>query len=282
MDDLTHCTICYEAYGDSEDRVPRLLPCTHTFCNACVKRLIRHKKLVCPQDNQNHRAVKGAASFPQNRYILRPVKDSLSSIDEFETCERHNRLKTLYCKDMGCNRPVCQLCMLQNHKTHDVEDIVEVIENMRDTAAKTAELLTFNLHSSSRKAENDKREMQEKMERQKRILHNKSEYYAKSFDLEIFEIEEQIARVNSISDSISLKSPFREVKQKLKTLEEIRRTIYKTLKNNIIFQSYEIKGHDQQTQFMEERNAIWFNAKVESGEQYITKVVNHRKNLERQ
>ena len=140
--------------------------------------------------------------------------------------------------------------MLQNHKTHDVEDIVEVIENMRETAAKTAELLTFNLQSSSRKVEDDKRKMQENIEGQKRILHNKLEYYAKFFDSKIFKIEEQIARVNSISDSISLKSPFLEVKEKLKTLEEIRRTIHKTLKNNIIFQSCEIKGHDRYTKFL--------------------------------
>ena len=278
MDDLTHCTICFEAYGDSEDRVPRLLPCTHTFCSGCVESLIRNNRLVCPQDKLGHDATQGAISFPQNRYILTPVKDSLSSIDEFETCERHNRLKTLYCKDMGCNRPVCQLCMLQNHKTHDVEDIVEVIENMRETAAKTAELLSSNLHSSSRKAKDEKREMQQNIEGQKRILHNKSEYYGQQFDSRIFEIEEQTAKVNSIADSISLKSSFTEIKQKLKTLEEIRRTIHKTLKNNICYQLYETKGLDRQTQFTEERNAIWFNAEVESGEQYEFRLVNHGEN----
>ena len=284
MDDLTHCTICFEAYGDSEDRVPRLLPCTHTFCSACVKRLIRNKRLVCPQDNQKHTAVKGAICFPQNRYILRPVKDSLNSIDEFETCERHNRLKTLYCKDVGCNRPVCQLCMLQKHKTHDVEDIVEVIENMRETAAKTAEWLSSNLHSSSRKAEKDKREMQQKIDHLARTLRDNSEYDAKRFDSKIFEIEEQIATVNSISDSISMKSPFQEIKQKVKTLEEIRRTIHQTLKKNICYQSYELNAYERQTKFTQERNAIWFNAKVESGERqiYKFKLINCRKSLEKQ
>ena len=199
MDDLTHCTVCFEAYGDSEDRVPRLLPCTHTFCSACVERLIRNNRLVCPQDNQKYKALKGATSFLQNRYILRPVKEILNSIDEFETCERHNRLKMMYCKDVGCNRRICQVCMLHNHKTHDVEDIMEVIEKMRETATKTADLLASNLHSSYRKAAEDKREMQEKIDMVVARLRNGSVENVNRFDIEISEIEEQIATLNSIS-----------------------------------------------------------------------------------
>ena len=265
MDDLTHCTICFEAYGDSEDRVPRLLPCTHTFCSACVERLIRDNRLVCPQDNQKHKALKGATSFPQNRYILRPVKENLGSIDEFETCERHNRLKMMYCKDIGCNRPICQLCMLLNHKTHDVKDIMEVIEEIRETATKTADHLSSNLQDSYRKAAKDKREMQETIDFLVARLRDGAKANVNRFDNKISEIEEQIAIINSISDSISLKSSFQEIKQKLKTLEEIRKTIHKTLNNNIYFELYGISSHDEYTEFTKEREAIWFSSKVETG-----------------
>ena len=86
------------------------------------------------------------------------------------------------------------------------------------------------------------------------------------FDNKISEIEEQIAIINSISDSISLKSSFQEIKQKLKTLEEIRRTVRKTLRSNICFGSYGINRHDRYTEFTRERDAIWFNSKVETGE----------------
>ena len=266
MDDLTHCTICFEAYGDSEDRVPRLLPCTHTFCSACVERLICNNRLVCPQDNQKYKALKGATSLPQNRYILRPVKENLNSIDEFETCERHNRLKMMYCKDVGCNRPICQLCMLQNHKTHDVEDVMEVIEIMRETARKTADHLSSNLQASYRKAAKDKREMQETIDMLVSRLRDGAKASINRFDIKISEIEEQIATINSISDSVSLKSSFQEVKQKLKTLEEIRKTIRKTLGSNIYFESYEFDKQTRYTQFFGERDAIWFHSKVDSGE----------------
>ena len=265
MDDVTHCTICFEAYGDSEDRVPRLLPCTHTFCSSCVERLILNNRIVCPQDNQKYKALKGATSFPQNRYILRPVKENLNSIDEFETCERHNRLKTLYCKDVGCNRPICQLCMLQNHKTHKVEDIMEVIENMREAAIKLVELLSSNLHTSLKRVKENKLKMQENVDMLVARLRNESQANDTLFDSKVSEIEEQIATVNSIGESISLKPSFEVVKKKLQTLEEARRAIYNKLENHISFQTYGIDKSNRQLQFTKERHAIWFSPTVKSG-----------------
>ena len=265
MDDLTHCTICFEAYGDSEDRVPRLLPCTHTFCSTCVGLLIRDSKLVCPQDKREHEAQQGATSFPQNRYILTPIKDSLCSIDEFETCERHNRLKTLYCNDVGCKRPICQLCMLQNHKTHGVEDIVDVIENMRETATKTVDLLSSNLRTSLRKVQENKRNMEEDIDMLVARLRNESKANNKIFDSKIIKINERIAMVNSIGESISSKSSFEEMEKKLQTLEEVRRTSHKTLKNNVSFQTYCLEERLEEIHFTKESDAIWFSATVESG-----------------
>ena len=38
VEDLTTCCICTETYGPSdEERKPKFLPCSHTFCQRCLK-----------------------------------------------------------------------------------------------------------------------------------------------------------------------------------------------------------------------------------------------------
>lgn len=49
------CTICYEEYSDIPMRIPRLLPCGHTFCTDCVKGFIGQKGpnlIACPTCNK--------------------------------------------------------------------------------------------------------------------------------------------------------------------------------------------------------------------------------------
>ena len=143
---------------------------------------------------------------------------------------------------------------------------MEVIENMRETARKTVDLLSLNLHSSCRKAAEDKTQMRDSIAMLVLELRDRAVENTNRFDIKISEIEEKIATLNSISDSISLKSSFQEIKQKLKTLEEIRRTIREILNDNIYFESYGISTYGTYTKFTRERQAIWFNSKVASGE----------------
>ena len=54
----SECPLCMEPYadGDSEDHVPRTLPCGHTACQGCFAKMLRpiaadgdYKKLPCPE-----------------------------------------------------------------------------------------------------------------------------------------------------------------------------------------------------------------------------------------
>ena len=65
LDDSTFCPICFEFYSESGDTIPRLLPCAHTMCHACMAKLIKNNTLVCPQDRKPHPALNGVHSFPQ-------------------------------------------------------------------------------------------------------------------------------------------------------------------------------------------------------------------------
>ena len=72
-DDSAFCPVCFECYSELGVSVPRLLPCTHTMCHACVDTLIKNSTLVCPQDRKAHPAFSGVLSFPQNKYILKMI-----------------------------------------------------------------------------------------------------------------------------------------------------------------------------------------------------------------
>ena len=42
------CQICFEDFEESGDHVPRLLPCTHTLCEKCLKQLVQGASVECP------------------------------------------------------------------------------------------------------------------------------------------------------------------------------------------------------------------------------------------
>ena len=114
-DDMTECPVCLKIYDESEVRMPRLLPCSHTICHGCLGTVIKGNSLVCTECKTKHQAAYGPKTFFQNRYILRLLKIKkemddilkakdqkpapVSNLPNFSECERHNRLLSLYCKD---------------------------------------------------------------------------------------------------------------------------------------------------------------------------------------
>ena len=57
-EDMT-CSARFEAYTEIGDHIPRILPCYHTLCEKCIRQLILHKKLECPECRANHEAKHG-------------------------------------------------------------------------------------------------------------------------------------------------------------------------------------------------------------------------------
>lgn len=69
------CPICYGEFAETGGHVPRLLPCSHTFCDTCIRAWLRGRPaLVCPECRQRHPAPHGPRSFPQNKYVLNYVR----------------------------------------------------------------------------------------------------------------------------------------------------------------------------------------------------------------
>ena len=49
-----------------------------------------------------------------------PTAAALSSPNEDDKCPFHGIGTTLFCKDEGCQRSICEICMIKNHSDHNV------------------------------------------------------------------------------------------------------------------------------------------------------------------
>ena len=110
VDDTANCLVCYEEFEGSGDHLPRILPCSHTFCEKCLGSLFQFftNTLNCPQCRVRHKGGRqGVKTFPQNKYILRNLKDKKESRStattttsegtkgslsfDFDQCKEHSR-----------------------------------------------------------------------------------------------------------------------------------------------------------------------------------------------
>ena len=73
-DRLTNCSVCFELYEGKGDRLPRILPCFHTFCEKCINELLDGDVFHCPDCKVPHPAENGTDSFKLNKYVLSNIE----------------------------------------------------------------------------------------------------------------------------------------------------------------------------------------------------------------
>ena len=134
---LLLCTICLEEFEESGEHIPRLLPCTHTLCEVCVKQLIYNQNMECPECRTKHSAKNEEKSFPQNKYLLMLIKRKPAKIREGkaqrnskEICIEHKKVIVLFCKEPECLMPVCLQCLKNDHRKHDIVGIADQKEEL--------------------------------------------------------------------------------------------------------------------------------------------------------
>ncbi|OMJ68662.1 hypothetical protein SteCoe_26849 [Stentor coeruleus] len=78
---MDECTICC-----CEFVRPRVLSCGHTFCEKCIEKLIRNKKLKCPDCRFSHKDVT-IDSFPLNFKLNDAIKEKKMMLEEKKKLE---------------------------------------------------------------------------------------------------------------------------------------------------------------------------------------------------
>ena len=131
--EMLRCPVCQEEYSDTGDLVPRLLPFSHTLCQGCVRCFLAggRRTLTCPEDRSRHRAPEGERSFPQK--------------PKFEMCPDHGRECSLYCNSSQCQRKICQLCLIKEHRNHDCADLEETRQEFCEKLLKAIDDLSGEL-----------------------------------------------------------------------------------------------------------------------------------------
>ena len=124
------CQVCHEKFKENGDHVPRLLPCTHTMCSSCIRQKIQGAWVECSECEEKHEAKQEEESFPQNKYILSQIKTKSWKkqpiAHEFQKCEEHGNTLNIFCKEPGCNKPICRSCLTKQHQKHEVTLIEEL------------------------------------------------------------------------------------------------------------------------------------------------------------
>ena len=164
--DYLHCFICLEHL---RGRYPRLLSCHHSFCEACLKRLVKRGEIKCPKcrvvtDVKNEDVTSLTMNFhilpfleesrkPEVESICQICRDSVA-VFKCEQCndtmcqfcsESHNQLKKfkkhfvvpLCLKHYEavsqictkCMEPACNKCLILDHRKHE-DKVVPTEEGM--------------------------------------------------------------------------------------------------------------------------------------------------------
>ena len=154
-DSITECPICLESFTETGSRVPRLLPCSHSLCEQCVKKnfeaedtelsrmqntsycrkwgekvstkQVHFKYAETHTTNHQTPQEKGKKSTPAKN-LKEPNK----------ICYAHKKDLILYCKRDGCLKEICQMCKMKGHKGH----LVVSIEEERSAKVKELEYLS--------------------------------------------------------------------------------------------------------------------------------------------
>ena len=216
LDHILACQICLEDFEETGDHVPRILPCSHTLCERCLRHLIRGIFMDCPECRKKHRVIDNVRTFPQNKYILTNIRRKLNaavSVEEPEVdgkisqCEEHGKHLILFCKSEECKKAICQKCLTKYHRGHDV---IDVEEEEKETLVKKLDSETQKLATKKGKVLAVKEEVKERNEiclvrleeRKEEHMRIISQKYDELIEEVTFKMNEVLAKIDEEATTI--------------------------------------------------------------------------------
>ena len=138
-EDYLICSICLHQYED-----PRVLPCGHAFCVACLAEHIhttaRDGKFACPNDRKFTRKPRGierskrwAQYYPPATFLGTLVKAVAIHEGAVPTCRRHHsRPREFYCSTHDAL--VCSECVVLEHRSEncDCTTLLDIYNRRKD------------------------------------------------------------------------------------------------------------------------------------------------------
>ena len=180
-DEDMRCSVCLEDCTEEGDHLPRILPCFHTACDKCIRQLIQHKSMRCPECRTVHPAKKGALSFKQNKYVLAHIRSKIQLTDTI-SCQKHGKQLSLYCKEINCQQAICQTCIIKHHVGHDVVDLEENREEFNKKVTERVFNLRKDLETKRGKLNSVSNDFNRDTEENYKKLKTRKEEFIEMFD----------------------------------------------------------------------------------------------------
>ena len=203
LDSLEHilaCQVCFHEFDEDGEHIPRLLPCSHTLCESCIKQLIQNSKLECPECRKIHDA-EDVKTFPQNKYILTQLRRKSpeeGSPPKVELCEEHKSELILFCLEGTCQKAICISCLNEKHRRHDVTGIEC---GQKEIQAKTFSIVERNLKNKIAVLSAAKNDVEKKAETCKLDLKKRKEEIDKQFAKMLEEVNQKEKDTKHIIDA---------------------------------------------------------------------------------
>ena len=255
-ENLTVCPVCSDDYQVEGEHVPLILACFHTLCEGCIQgKLGEGSSFECPQCGTTHSAENGIENIQENKYIIRYIKKMAEGQQEKKDkteswkreCQKHGKEQSLFCNESGCQKPICLLCLKNEHKTHDFGDLQEVAEercaailddvrSMKETLQKkkddllaSQKIVAQNCQECTLEIIDMKAKLINEIDRRAaNLVFDITEHKKKAdarINEEVAEIDEKFAIVNSIEEITNKKTIFEVETEKLENVKYAKNKI---------------------------------------------------------
>lgn len=118
FEDLVTCSVCYEVYdGANELKLPKILPCQHTFCVDCLIKIINaspeSNQFFCPQCKYKIENEFDPFDLPTSRIVLSLLEKESLNYNGYASCPCCREVRNLeVCFE--CNLPLCAQCTVKH------------------------------------------------------------------------------------------------------------------------------------------------------------------------
>ncbi|XP_069502646.1 E3 ubiquitin-protein ligase TRIM56 [Ambystoma mexicanum] len=149
--DFLTCKICLEKF-----KMPKILPCLHTYCEQCLQEIIENERLRCPECREETQVSQGTGSLKTNFFINSLLDLVHSSTESDLACilcplikKDSNEKATSRCLD--CSDNMCHTCA-SGHRysrlTHDhqIVDIQDYLSGMYDAEIRARHAVKCQKH----------------------------------------------------------------------------------------------------------------------------------------
>lgn len=125
------CVLCLERL-----RLPRILPCFHSFCLECLENLITScsgPRFACPTCRKTYAVPeRGALGFQNNFYLEEDSGDDENNETNVEDLCPHHTSEHLRFYCTRCRVAVCRDCKLTSHEGHVTVDVAEEMGRVKE------------------------------------------------------------------------------------------------------------------------------------------------------